>query len=85
VGPAGALEIVANSGSSPRNNSLMGSMLNYINNGKVNGRIRNIALIFFFLSLAAVFLILGKRQHIKRILSIMFRLKTSQAALGPSN
>jgi len=77
---------VVNNSSSSGNSRLMGSMLNYFRTRKVNGRKKNIALIFFFLSLlAAVFMILRKRQNIKRVLSIMFRLKKSQAALVSSD
>lgn len=57
-------------------------MGNFLLSLKKAGRVKNIALILAFLLIAAVFLLVRKRQLIKRILSSMFR-PSSQVALSP--
>lgn len=74
VAPAGGIFEIADKSVSP--NGFLGKFLSSL---KRPGRVKNIVLICFFFSLAAVLIFVRKRQLIKRILSSLFRRMTLAA------
>lgn len=74
VAPAGGIFEIAD-----KSVSLNGFLGKFLSSLKRPDRVKNIVLICFFFSLAAVLIFVRKRQLIKRILSSLFRRMTLAA------